>query len=181
MEFSATTRVLQSPLSNDTIKYVARLLLNLLFFVRVGDSSSAVVALSSGVPQGSVLGPILFTAYVVPIGKLIESFGVKYHKYADDNQLCTSLTTSPDTTVDLLESCSSALHQWFRQNDLLLNRDKSEVCIFGTRQKLRHVTKPTSIDVTGCCVEVCEKLKTLGVTLDNKLTFEADTNGVVRS
>ena len=50
---------------------------NRTFFVRVGDNSSAVVALSSGVPQGSVLGPILFTAYVAPIGKLIESFGVK--------------------------------------------------------------------------------------------------------
>ena len=76
---------------------------NRMLFVRVGNRSSAVVALSFGVPQGSVLGPILFTAYVAPIGKLIESLGVKYHTYADDTQLYTALTTSPDTTVDLLE------------------------------------------------------------------------------
>ena len=89
--------------------------------------------LSSGEPQRSVLGPILFTAYVAPIGKLIESFGVKYHKYAEDTQLYTALTPCPDTMIDLLESCSSARLQWFWQNDRLLNPDRSEVCLFGTR------------------------------------------------
>ena len=54
------------------------------------------------------------------------------------------------------------------------------MCLFGIWQKLRHATKPTSIGVAGCCVEVYEKLKTLGITQNNKFTFEAHTNGVVR-
>ena len=76
-----------------------------------------------------------------------------------------------------MESCSAGLQRWFCENDLILNPDKSEVCFFGTRQKLRHADKPSSIQVAGCCIDVCEKLK----TLDSALTFEDHINGVVRS
>ena len=130
---------------------------------------------------------LLTYLYVAPIGRLIESFGVAYHKYADDAQLYTVLTAKLDICISLLESCSSALQQWFWENDLLLNPDKSEVCFFGTRHKLQHAIRPSSIRVAGCgvdvCerhairpssirvagygVDVCEKLKTLGVSLDS--------------
>ena len=73
------------------------------------------------------------------------------------------------------------MFSWFCENDLLLNPDKSEVCFFDTRQKLRHADKPSSIKVAGCCIDVCEKLKSLGVTLDSALTFEDHIKGVVHS
>ena len=56
-----------------------------------------------GVPHGSVRGPILFTAYVSPIGRLIELCGVSYHKYADDTQLNTALTANPNACIDWLD------------------------------------------------------------------------------
>ena len=60
----------------DALKWINSYLSKRTFFVRVGRSSSAVAQMSSGVPQGSVLGPILFTAYVSPIGRLNELFKV---------------------------------------------------------------------------------------------------------
>ena len=56
----------------------------------VARSSSAVAQMCSDVPPRSVLGLILFTAYVSPIGRLIELYGVSYHKYADVTHLYTA-------------------------------------------------------------------------------------------
>ena len=93
--------------------------------------------------------------------RLIELYGVSYNKYADDTQLYTALTANPNACIDRLESCSTGLQRWFCENDLLLNHDKSEVCLFGTRQKLRHVDKPSSIKVAGCCIHMCKNYKHL--------------------
>lgn len=56
------------------------------FPVRVGPYSGTPVLLHTGVLQGSVLRPLLFTAYVSPIGCLIENCDISYHAYADDTQ-----------------------------------------------------------------------------------------------
>ena len=109
----------------------------------------------------------------------MELYGVSYHKYAVDTPLYTALTANPNAFIGQLESCSAGLQRWFCEN-LLLNPDKSEDCFFVTRQKLQHAEKPLSIKVLGCCIDVCENLKTLGVTLDSALTFEDRINGVVR-
>ena len=56
-------------------------------YVKVSQQSSSTVQITSGVPQGSVLGPILFAAYTSPVGDIIRSHGVCYHQYANDTQL----------------------------------------------------------------------------------------------
>ena len=66
-------------------------------YVKLGEHSSATTRCVSGVPQGSVLGPLLFTAYVSPVLDLIESFNVSYHQFADDTQLLVAMKVDDAT------------------------------------------------------------------------------------
>ena len=77
--------------------------------VEFGRHSSAKVRCSSGVPQGSVLGPLIFVAYVSPIGEVISIHGVDHHQYADDTQLFLAIAASTiRSNLSTLEICSQA-------------------------------------------------------------------------
>jgi len=113
-------------------------------FVKLGQHSSAMMRCQCGVPQGSVLGPLLFTTYVSPVGDLIEGHGVSYHQFADDTQLFIALNANDAMpALHRVAACSSAVRQWFLQNGLQLNADKSEVVILGTAQQLRALLVST--------------------------------------
>ena len=75
--------------------------------VVINGAISESAALLQGVPQGSVLGPILFTIYVSPLADIAKRFGMQYHFYADDSQLYVSF--EPKTNIvnilSRLEEC----------------------------------------------------------------------------
>ena len=103
--------------------------------------------ISAGVLQGSVLGPALFTAYVSPIGRLIESLRTEVHAYTDDTQIYTALMTDMEPGLERLSKCTIALQHWFCKNDL--NPDKSDVTLYGTWPGLKRPGLPSSISVAG--------------------------------
>jgi len=85
------------------------------------------------VPQGSVLGPLLFSVYTSPISFIVSGLGISLQQYADDTQLYISVSAD-DLIVHLnsLESCLQSLHSWLCHNGLALNSGKSESVLFST-------------------------------------------------
>ena len=101
--------------------------------VRVGSASSAPSDCSCGVPQGSVLGPILLTVYVFPITSVAYRHHVNQQQYADDTQLYIAFTKQTAvSSIHNLQACLVALQAWFTQNGLALNHDKTEVIQMST-------------------------------------------------
>ena len=111
---------LASGIKDTALQWFASYLLNRTQTVLVGSSSSSDSNLICGVPQGSVLGPILFSIYTSSLGQLIEDCGVGRQFFADDSQLFDSFSPDPDTVslvVKKLETCCVKIKSWMTKTD----------------------------------------------------------------
>ena len=140
--------------------------------IPAGQSSSAYKDCFSGVPQGSVHSPLLFSVYVSPIGCIASDHGISLQQYADYTQLHISVSTD-DLTVQLssLESCLHSLHSWLCHNGLALNSSKSESILLGTSSCICNFPPVSDVAIAGSIMPVSDCIVTLGATLDSNLSF----------
>jgi len=153
-------------------------------YVCLSGHRSPTLPLLFGVPQGSVLGPLLFSTFISPVSTLVSSFGLQHQQFADDTQIYVSLDkVNPTSSQSRLESCLSALCSWFSQNGLCINPSKSESIMFSTTQGLQRLKSSglTSVSVSDAKIPISNKITTLGVILDSSLTLSQHTQYLVKS
>ncbi|KAI2646385.1 hypothetical protein H4Q32_025467 [Labeo rohita] len=145
--------------------------------VRVGDFSSKSIVLECGVPQGSILGPILFSLFLLPLGIIFKKHGISYHLYADDIQIYLPISPGVPSTNQSLVLCLEVVITWLEQNGLKLNASKSEVLVFGANNDDRDLGGLLGSWET----YVQHKIRNLGVIFDCALMFDHQVKNVVKN
>ena len=129
--------------------------------VQIGSTFSQEQNLLFGVPQGSVLRPVLFKIYTTPLSRIIQRHELTYHLYADDTQLYMAFKLSDATykcdAISQIEACVADIRIWMNDNFLKLNDDKTELLVITTHDELSKISDISikvgdqSIDIAKLC------------------------------
>lgn len=142
-------------------------------YVNFCSSKSDLSMVHYGIPQGSVLGPLLFILYVSDIPSIVQRHNLNIHMYADDVLIYGSCHASSETSLcSRISLCLDDIILWCRSNRLLLNAEKSQFLWCSSRPRLKCI--PTNqIRIGDTFVSPVTSAKFLGVHLDSCLTFSS--------
>ena len=137
-------------------------------YVSINNTYSNLLPISTGVPQGSVLGPLLFIIYVNDIVNSFKSDHVLFILYADDTNIFVTGSSPADLHLRL-QAIIAALEKYFYCNILHLNSSKSRVVYF--RSPRANLSFHPNLFMADTLVESVEKIKFLGVTINSTLSW----------
>ena len=151
--------------------------------VNVGLEYSVYRALDFSVPQGSVAGPILYSAYASTMQEVVPR-DIDIYGYADDHELKKSFAGSSRNeeanTIETLQCTTKLIKDWMDLNRLRMNNDKTEFILIGSRQQLNKA-ETSVLNINGELITRSKSIKYLGADLDEKLTFKDMINRKCRT
>ncbi len=148
------------------------------FRVAWGGKVSKAHKLVTGVPQGSVLGPLLFSTYTTSLAPIIQAHGFSYHFYADDTQLYLSFRPDDPTVAAQISGCLADTSAWMKELHLQLNLAKTELLDFPATPTLQH---DFTIQLGSSTITPSASVINLGVIFDDQLTFKEHIAKTARS
>ena len=122
-----------------------------------------------GVPQGSILGPLLFNIHLCDLFYFLDNFDIA--SYADDTTLYT-VKANNESVLNALETSSQKLFKWFKNNFMKANSDKSHL--------LLSCNEPSTLVIDGSSIETNTKEVLLGITIDKDLKFDDHVNSLCK-
>lgn len=155
--------------TNCAINLLKNYLLYRTQFVTYGDSSSSISIVPNGVPQGSILGPLLFSLYLNDLSTFIKD--TNFHFYADDAQLYISgLPSKMDEIISVLNNQLKVVYSWAELNLLSLNAKKSQAIIISRDGKYTQIS--AAIMLGNEEIKLMNSVKNLGVIFNSYLTWD---------
>ena len=131
--------------------------------VRVEDVTSDISYVNSGVPQGSVLGPLLFNIFINDLFYFIKE--TKLSNYADDNQLYFA-DTDPAVVEHVVDKELVVVCMWFRNNKMIVNPEKCKALVLSGKPNVK-----LSLFAEGVTLPLLDTVDLFGLALDNSLNF----------
>ncbi|CAB4039843.1 Hypothetical predicted protein, partial [Paramuricea clavata] len=163
--------------SQSCLQWFSSYLSNRQQVVRINSTVSDALPLTNGVPQGSILGPLLFNIYVNDLSTAPQNCDP--HCYVDDTGLLHSFKAqSKSFAIENINEDLTKVRNWCFSNCLLLNPEKTKLLVFGSRQMLSRL-QDFSLTLLGKEINPIEMAKDLGVTLDVNLTYNHHINKTV--
>ena len=142
--------------------------------IRLGNTVSEEIFIKFGVPQGSVLGPVLFNLYIRSIYKCVQKLGFHIFGYADDHQILKSFNATSQSMIlaNELSHCFKIIKKWTNQYYLQLNDSKTQIIVFGSSKVLNNINiKGVNISA-GTTIRFISTVKSLGIYMDSRLSME---------
>ena len=171
----------------NALKFIESYIKGRTYSVFLNGKSSNRCQLDYGVPQGSILGPKLFSMYIQDVEEIAIAHRIEIHSYADDTNLYLGFKPMGEfgASMEKIEGCLNEIQLYMRKNFLKINVSKTQVLFCGSPNQLslyesRFSELYSALDIDISDSTVLQNAKTLGLVIDQKLKFDDMISDIVK-